>query len=114
MSRLTFFIAATLAWISANAGTAAVPDDDRTAAVLVVTNCARLAEISTTNDGIEERFDLTAQAISVAPHHYEAVEVWLEKGENVILVKTSPGSAGTWHFGAAVNDFGGLEIEEAK
>ena len=45
---------------------------------------------------------------------YEGVEVTLQKGENVILVKTSPGGAGTWHFGMAVNDFGGLEIEEAK
>ena len=45
---------------------------------------------------------------------YEAVEVWLEKGENVILVKTAPGSAGTWHFGAAVNDCGELEIMETK
>ena len=42
---------------------------------------------------------------------YEAVEVWLEKGENVILVKTAPGSGGTWHFGAALNDDGTLEFK---
>ena len=30
----------------------------------VVTNCARLVEISTTNDGAEERFDVTAQAVT--------------------------------------------------
>ena len=41
---------------------------------------------------------------------YEFVEVTLQKGENVILVKTSPGSAGTWHFGMAVDDFDGLEF----
>ena len=34
---------------------------------------------------------------------YGTVEVTLEKGDNVILVKTSPGSAGVWHFGAAIN-----------
>ena len=34
---------------------------------------------------------------------YKAVEVWLQKGENVILVKTSPGSAGTWYFGLALD-----------
>ncbi len=45
---------------------------------------------------------------------YEFVEVTLQKGENVILVKTSPGSAGTWHFGAAVNDCGELEFVEDK
>ncbi len=31
---------------------------------IVVTNCARLVEISTTNDGSEGRFDLTAQAVT--------------------------------------------------
>ena len=31
---------------------------------IVVTNCARLVEISTTNDGSEGRFDLTAQVVS--------------------------------------------------
>ena len=34
---------------------------------------------------------------------YKAVEVWLQRGENVILVKTSPGSAGTWYFGLALD-----------
>jgi hypothetical protein len=57
---------------------------------------------------------LVAPAMRGPAQQYEAVEVWLEKGENVILVKTSPGSAGTWHFGAAVNDCGELEIMETK
>ena len=38
----------------------------------------------------------------------------LEKGENVILVKTSPGSGGTWHFGAALNDCGIFEYGTVK
>ena len=39
---------------------------------------------------------------------YKSAEVWLEKGENEVLVKTSPGSAGTWYFGASVDDCGEL------
>lgn len=42
---------------------------------LVVTNCARLVEISTTNDGSEGRFDLTAQAVSQLPHEEAQVIV---------------------------------------
>ena len=41
---------------------------------------------------------------------YESVEVMLEKGENVILFKTSPGSAGTWHCGVSLDDCGLLEF----
>jgi len=57
---------------------------------------------------------LVVPAMRGPAQQYEAVEVWLEKGDNVILVKTSPGSAGTWHFGAAVNDCGELGIMETK
>lgn len=59
--RSFFCIAAILAGIAANAG--------------IVTNCARLVEISTTNDGVEERFDLTAQAVSQLPHETSGVVV---------------------------------------
>ena len=49
---------------------------------IVVTNCARLVEISTTNDGIEERFDLTAQAVLQLTH--EKAEVVVRDGTAAI------------------------------
>ena len=56
-------LAAILVGIFANAGTATVPDDGRTVAALVVTNCARLAEISAENNGVERFFDVSASLI---------------------------------------------------
>lgn len=49
---------------------------------IVVTNCARLVEISTTNDGSEGRFDLTAQAVSQLPH--EKLQVVVRDGTAAI------------------------------
>ena len=57
---------------------------------------------------------LLVPAMRGPSQEYKGVEVMLEKGENVILVKTSPGSAGTWHFGAALNDCGIFEYGTVK
>ena len=57
---------------------------------------------------------LLVPAMRGPSQEYKGVEVMLEKGENVILVKTSPGSGGTWHFGAALNDCGIFEYGTVK
>ena len=49
--------------VVANAGTGMVPGDGLAVAGLVATNCARLAEISAENNGVERFFDVSASLI---------------------------------------------------